>query len=156
MNNKSARPTTTMRNQPFKMLAAAALPALLFLSACTSSPSEPSSSSGSGETTAVSATTWKHVDDVVNDAPVYWAGENLVGITTYGSHDCYDEPTALTRVNSHEATVEWKLAPTGPCDSNIQGINFEAELPDGIDTTKPITLSGLNGSESSIELPVQQ
>ena len=155
MGNKIAQPTTTMRNQPFSMLAAVVLPALLFLSSCTSSPSEPSSSSG-GETTTISATIWKHVDDVVNDAPVYWAGENLVGITTYGSHDCYDEPTALTLVSPNEATVEWKLVPTGPCDSNIQGVSFEAKLPDGIDTTKPITVSGLNGSESSIELPVQQ
>ncbi len=146
-----------MRNRPFGTLPAATLPVLLFLTACTSaSPSEPSSLGSGSETTSASATIWNQVEFVENEAPVYWAGQNQVGITTYGGHDCYDKPTALARVSSHEATVEWELAPTGPCDSDIGGYAFQAELPDGIDTTKPIVISGLRGSESSVELPVQQ
>lgn len=140
-----------------RIIAAAALPMLLLASACTGpSSSEPSPNGSKGETTTVKATTWKQVEDTSNDAPLYWAGENQVGITTYGSHDCYDVPTVLTQVDSHEAAVEWEPSPTGPCDGNIEVFSFHADLPDGVDTTKPIIISGLNGSQSSIELPVQQ
>ncbi len=132
--------------------AAAILPVLLFLTACTSTlPSEAPSLGSGSETTSASATTWNQVEFVENEAPVYWAGQNQVGITTYGGHDCYDKPTTLARVNPQEATVDWELAPTGPCD--IGAYTFQAQLPDGIDTAKPIVIAGLRGTESSVELP---
>lgn len=155
--SQNGLPHECPRQEQILQIAAATFPVLLFLTACTAaSPSQPSAIGSGSETTSASATTWKQVEYVENEAPVYWAGKNQVEITTYGGHDCYDEPTALTQVNPHEATVEWELAPTGPCDSDIGGHTFQAELPDGIETTKPIIISGLRGSESSVELPVQQ
>lgn len=152
----SAACSVRLKNRSLRF-SATALPVLLFLTACTGAPPSQPSTLGSGsETTPASASIWKQVEYVENETPVYWAGQDLVGITIFGSHDCYDEPTALTRVSSHEATVEWELAPTGPCDSDIGGHTFQAELPDEIDTTEPIIISGLRGSESSVELPVKQ
>jgi hypothetical protein len=100
----------------------------------------PSATSSPGSTTA-----WSQTDLPEHDPAVFWVNERTVGITTYGSHDCMREPVSLARVDAATLRIDWAPFQTGPCDSGVDSVTYQAPLPEGLDTTRPITVETREG-----------
>lgn len=84
---------------------------------------------------------------------MYWIDEATVGFTTFGRNGCPVTPETLSRVSDTTLAVEWAPDSSEPCDTNIEPTTFSAPIPDGLDTSQPLTVQ-LGHGESDTLLPL--
>ena len=95
-----------------------------------------------------------------NQESLYWASKDRVGITTYGGSGCPATPTTLERSGPNEIRIQWAPPTTLPCNADLRSVTFEAPLPVGVDTARPVTVTGAGfgttAGDGPVVLPAQE